>query len=223
MSTVFTEGAHPGDCLLSEAPGNISYDNVTIPASKTITPNMVLGRLATPAAITVSAAASAGNTGNGVLTMADPAVNSKVKNGNYRAVCTAVATNGGTFRVEGPDGVQIGNATVGTPFNKEVKFTIADGATDFVVGDAFDILVGVEAPSDYTYVPFDPSGTDGSEIADAIALYPVVTGAGETKKTPVLRRICEVIGANLTWPAGITAAQKAAAIAQLASRHILVR
>lgn len=223
MSTVFTEGAHPGEFILSEAPGNRSRDTIVIAASQSITPNMVLGRLATAAAVTVSAAAVAGGTGNGTLTMADPAVNSKAKNGVYKAVCTVAASNGGTFRVEDPGGVFVGTATVGVAFNKEVKFTIADGSTDFAVGDAFEILVGVEEPTDYTYAALSLSGTDGSESAAAIAIYPAVTGGGETKEIAAVTRDAEVIGATLTWPANITAAQKAAAIAQLNASGIIVR
>jgi hypothetical protein len=37
--------------------------------------------------------------------------------------------------------------TVAVAFNKEIKFTIADGATDFVVGDSFKVRVGIESPA----------------------------------------------------------------------------
>ncbi len=220
--SVKTESMHPGEYIVSEASGFRSRDPLKIGASQSIIPGQVLGRLAAAALVTVSAAAVSGNTGNGVLSMADPAVSSKAKNGVYKAVCTVAATNGGTFRVEDPGGIFIANAAVGIAFNKEIKFTIADGATDFVVGDTFEISVGVENPADYTYVAYDPTATDGSEIASAIAMYPAVTGADETKMIAGHVRDCEVRASDLTWPAGITAAQKAAAIANLADPGIIL-
>lgn len=85
-------------------------------------------------------AAVAGNTGNGTITAA-PATGDGCLPGQYRAVCTAAAANGGTFNVFAPNGVLLGTATVGTPFTTHLTFTIADGATDFAVGDAFTITV----------------------------------------------------------------------------------
>ncbi len=61
-------------------------------------------------------------------------------------VAQAVAANSGVFSVTDPDGVVIGNATVGTPFTTHLTFTIADGTVaDFVIGDGFDIVVGALA------------------------------------------------------------------------------
>jgi hypothetical protein len=85
-------------------------------------------------------AAVAGNTGNGTITAA-PATGTGAKAGVYRAVCTAAAANSGTFAVYDPDGILLGSATVATPFTTHLTFTIADGAADFIVGDAFEITV----------------------------------------------------------------------------------
>lgn len=60
-------------------------------------------------------------------------------------VAQAVADNGGVFSVTDPDGVVIGNATVGIPFTTHLTFTIADGDTDFVIGDGWNIVVGALA------------------------------------------------------------------------------
>ncbi len=61
-------------------------------------------------------------------------------------VAQAVAANSGVFSVADPDGVVIGNATVGTPFTTHLTFTIADGTSaDFVIGDGFNIVVGALA------------------------------------------------------------------------------
>lgn len=222
MSTL-TEGRRAAEAIMSEASGHRSRDNLTVAASQTILANGLLGALAVAASVTVSAAAVAGNTGNGTFTLADPAVSSKVKHGVYRVVCVTAASNAGTFRVENPAGVDIGNATVGVAFNKEVKFTIADGATDFVVGDAFEITVGVEDPADKQYVAYDPAGTDGSEVPVAYSPYAVTTGSGETKATLGLTRDCELNTNLIAWPSGISAANKVKAIAALAERGIIVR
>jgi hypothetical protein len=88
-------------------------------------------------------AAKVGNTGNGVLTLDGVAPVSKVaKKGIYVASCIAVVANGGTFRVSDPDGYVLGDVAVGATFDNDIKFSIADGATDFVAGDAFNITVG---------------------------------------------------------------------------------
>lgn len=221
MSTL-TEGRRAAEAIMSEASGHRSRDNLTVAASQTILANALLGALVVAGSVTVSASAVSG-TGNGTITMADPPVNSKVRNGVYRVVCVTAASDGGTFRVERPDGVDIGNATVGVAFNKEVKFTIADGSTDFAVGAFFEITVGVEDPSDKQYVAYDPAGTDGSEIPVAYSPYAVTTAADETKKTLGLTRDCELNTNLVAWPSGISAANKAKAIAALTERGIIVR
>jgi hypothetical protein len=84
-------------------------------------------------------AAVAGNTGNGTIGTLSLGTNARA--GVYRAVCIEPAANGGTFAIEDPDGVQIGRVNVGAAATGPVIFTIADGATDFVAGDAFTITV----------------------------------------------------------------------------------
>jgi hypothetical protein len=66
--------------------------------------------------------------------------------GVYRAVCVEPGANVGTFVVFDPPGVEIGRVIVGgAAFNNQIGFTIADGATDFVAGDAFTISVAAGA------------------------------------------------------------------------------
>ncbi|HEV7278393.1 MAG TPA: phage tail tube protein [Devosiaceae bacterium] len=105
-------------------------------------------------------AADAGNTGNGVLTLADPAFAAGAAAGDYRVVCTAAAAGGGTFEVLDTDDEQIGTVDVGDAFDGPVKFTIADGAADFEVGDEFTITLHPLAARDaapimLAYLPFD--------------------------------------------------------------------
>lgn len=100
-----------------------------------------------PAAATATPAAKAGgNTGNGALTMdATAPIGRGVKPGIYVVRCIVAATNGGTFRIEDPDGTVLGDVAVGATFDDDLKFVIADGSTDFIVGDGFDITVAAPA------------------------------------------------------------------------------
>jgi len=222
--TVFTEAQHAGAFIVSEAPGCLSRDTAVIAASQTITPGKVLGKTAVIAGVTSSAAADAGNTGNGTMTLdVTTPVAANAKHGVYRAVCIAVAANGGTFAVFDPEGVEIGRVLVGGTFNNQVKFVIADGSTDFVAGDAFSISVGIESIADEQFKALDLSATDGVQNAAAVAVYSATTGVGETKKIAVISRNAELRAADLAWPAGITAVQKAAAIEQLRARGIVLR
>ncbi|MBN9444375.1 head decoration protein [Bosea sp. (in: a-proteobacteria)] len=217
--TVLTEGIHPVEFIMSEATWHRSRDAVKIAAEQTVEPGNLLGGKAVAADVTT--AQSRTGTGNGVLTFASPAVSSKVKTGRYTITMTGSGATA-AFQVEGPDGNVIGVGAVGTAFDKEVKFTVADGAADFAAGDQIFLDIGVE-PTDFEHVPWDPAGTDGSEKIRGIACYGAVTGVGETKKITALRRDAEVNGHMLNLPNGVTAAQTAKAYADLAALGIIVR
>lgn len=99
-----------------------------------------VGALLNGAATT--AAKPGGNTGNGTLTLdATTPTLSGYQVGTYTVRCTATASNGGTFTVTGPDGASKGTVAVGSTFNNEIKFVVADGSTDFALGDGFDVVV----------------------------------------------------------------------------------
>jgi len=222
MSSIFTEARHAGEFIITEGDGHFSRDSVLIGVSQTILPGTVLGAAPIVAGETSSVIVGT-NTGNGVLTLANPATSQAAVDGDYLLTCTAAAANAGTFSVQTPDGREIGPMTVGVAFNKEIKFTLADGATDFVVGDSFKIRVGVEAPGDFTFVALNPAAVDGSQNAAGIAIYGVTNDGSTTTKIAAITRHAEVIGAALTWPAGITAAQQAEATLQLRKAGILIR
>lgn len=218
--TVLTEGVHPVEFIMSEAAWHRSREAVRIAASQTIIPGQLLGGKAVAADVTTAQTARTG-TGNGVLTFASPAVSGKVQNGRYVVTLTGAGATA-PFQVEDPNGKVIGSGAVGSAFDKEVKFTLADGAADFVAGDQVFLDIGVE-PVDYEYVAFDPAGTDGSETVLAIACYGTTTGIGESKKITVIAREAEVNGKMLNLPNGVTAAQTAKAYADLRKQQIIVR
>lgn len=155
------------------------------------------------AAAAGTSAAFAGNTGDGTIT-ASPATGSGCKVGIYKVICIEPTTNLGKFSVEDPDGITIGIATVGTEFSTHLTFTIADGGTDFVAGDGFNITVAaaanggifsVKTPSGillaasatvgvaYTSGHLNFTIADGSTdfvVGDAITV-PIAAGSGKYK------------------------------------------
>lgn len=169
---------------------------------------------------TITASAVTG-TGNGTITAG--AIGGLAKAGVYRAQCTAVAANAGTFSFYRPlDDVFIADVTVGagaTSVGGHFTITIADGATDFVLGDSFTVAV-VLPPAKFT--AHDASAVDGSQFAAGILAYATDASSGDTKTT-VLVRDAAVYDGKLTWKSGITAAQKAQAIADLEVKTITVR
>jgi hypothetical protein len=161
------------------------------------------------------------NTGHGVLTM-DPSTPllAGVLPGVYTASCTAAAVGGGTFTVTDPKGNVLGTVAVGATFATQIKFVIADGAPDFIVGDLFSIEVGPISPA--IVVPLNLGASDGSQNAAGILLFTTDATAGAVKTTMIAREAV-LSSYGLTWPAGITQAQQDAAVAQLGAKGIQVR
>lgn len=172
-------------------------------------------------ATAVAAAAKAGNTGNGVLTLANPAIAAGTLPGVYQVVFVEAAENGGRYEVFNPDGVAIGSGAVAAAFTGAVKFTIADGAADFVAGDSFAITV----PSDGTKLKaWDPTALDGSALVDSICIRKAIADDGVDSTVLVLARGPAIIVTDgIAWPAGATDNQKAAALTALAAKGIVAR
>lgn len=127
-------------------------------ASGTLARGAVVGRVAGA----VTAAAAAGNTGNGTIGTLSAGAGAKV--GVYTAIAIEPAANAGAFQVEDPDGVIVGRATVAVAFTGPVNFTIADGAADFAAGDRF-LLTVADSGSVRQVVA---AATDGSSRAYGI-------------------------------------------------------
>lgn len=224
MSQVFNETTHAGGFLLSEAELTRSREAIVIGASQSIVPGAVLGKLSADGTPTAAATADAGNTGDGAMTLAGTPTGAGAQAGDYRVVCNAAAAGGGSFSVEDPEGVNVGEAQVGAAFAGPIAFTIAAGGTDFAVGDAFTVAVAI--PTGATggqFVALDPSASDGSQHAAGIAYHGVITAAGETVNITGILRDAEVNQFELTWPAGITDPQKAAAVDELNAIGIFLR
>lgn len=219
---VQTESKHPGGFMVSEAQGYRSRDKFVVALSQAIVAGQVVGKTVA-GTVTSSVAADASNTGNGVFTLdVTTPVLAGAKDGVYRVVNDLVAVNSGEFIVFDPDNTEIGRVAVGATFSNQIKFAIADGATDFLIGDAFSVTVGVEE-TDYQVEAYNLTGTDGSQRIVGISFGNVTTDGSNLGAGVVITREAEVRGVDLTWPAGITAAQLAEGLRALEKLGIVVR
>jgi hypothetical protein len=139
----------PGDVYASPFRGKVEH-TAQIPVNITALNNTVVdsdgyikpGTPLTAAGGLVGAPAAAQSyrgTGNGLMSglTADAAAADDV----YTITLILAAANGGTFRVVSQKRGVLANAVVGVAYDDEINFTIADGATDFIVGDEFTVLV----------------------------------------------------------------------------------
>lgn len=76
--------------------------------------------------------------------------------------------------------------------------------------------------SDGEYVQLDDTAVDGTEVAAGI-LYSSVDATEAAKPGVIVSRLAVVGGSSLTWPADISAQDKAAAIAKLDESFLIVR
>ncbi|MCB8835945.1 head decoration protein [Aurantimonas sp. VKM B-3413] len=188
-------------------------------AARIVKLGTLLGLITAAGAMAASASADAGNTGNGTMTMADPSTTTAAKAGIYRVVCTTGGADGTSkFRVEDPEGVQVGTATGGAAFTKQIKFTIAGGGTAFAPGDAFSVTVSIAADDDDgKIVAWDPDATNGSEVIHGVSLVEATAADGVDNTTDLLftRRDSILFIGAIQWPNGLTSDQKAKAVADL--------
>ncbi len=219
MDRLVEAGVGP-EFLLSEANHYRSRENIVIAASQTLLAGAILGMISI-GALSGVATAFAGNTGNGAMGAVTADVGAPT--GTWRVVITEPGSNVGNFIVERPDGVIDGQGDVAAAYNGGINFTLADGATDFVAGDGFDIVVSdAAATGEGQYVKHDPEGTDGRQNAAAILSDAVITGVGETADAVGIVRDAEVIAARLAWD-DHDAGEKIAALAQLKTLGIVTR
>lgn len=107
-------------------------------------------------------------TGNGALRYlaASPAAVTET----WTLTCTAAAVNGGTFSVVGSVSGTKAAATVGTAYdNGLIAFRIDDGATDFIVGDAWTVAATQGALAAQRVISF--AGTGNGTLSPA-SVYP---------------------------------------------------
>lgn len=164
----------------------------------------------------------AGNTGDGTLTLAvGNEVGSKVEAGDY--VVTCVNTTDVVFSVLTPSGAEIGDAIDGVAFvSDHLNFTIAAGATPFVVGDKFTVTVLELDAADQLFYPIDLAEVNGLQNSIGVLFGPVNVQEGSADAAATVRA-AEVLGSELVYPDGATEDDKAAINAQLVGLGIIVR
>lgn len=214
--TTLTEGRHAAECVLSEAERGYCREKITILSGEgKLSANQVVGRVA-GAVSTVFA-----GTGDGALTM--DALTPKlagVQEGDYKVACIEPAANGGTFAVFDPNGAMLGSVAVGATFANQIKFSIADGAIDFVAGDAFTVTVAKGTK----YRSADPTNTDGSSVARAVLLYDADATSADADVVALVRGPAQVNGNILVYDAAVDDAnKKATKVSELGSAGIVVR
>jgi hypothetical protein len=197
---------------------NINHCNVarTVLSGQTLKAGHVVGRVTLGSAS--SAAKSGGNTGTGTMGTVTLS-GSTIKAGVYKLRIIAAATNAGTFELEDPDGLIVGIGTVAVAFSQGgLAFTLADGGTDFVVGDGFDITVAAGSGKVKEY---NPANTDGSQYVAGVLWDAVDASAADAPGVVTERGPANIVAANLAWFSGATTNQKNDAIAALAALGIV--
>lgn len=217
--TMLTETIHANEFRISEAPGDRSREAITVGFSAALTAGTVLGKVFGPA---TAAAKSGGNTGNGtfVIDATTPTL-ALAKPGVYTLRCITAVVNGGVFRLEDPDGFVLGDVTIppgagnSVTLTEQIKGVLTDGATDFAVGDGFDITVPITGAK---YYKLDTTRSDGANYAAGILYRDVDASAADAPGAAYVRD-CEINAKMVTWPAGISAGNQATATRQLATRR----
>ena len=196
--SIKTEGVHAGEFLLSEANGARSRENIVIvKGAGQLAAGTLLAMITTANAMVPTAAG--GNTGNG--TIGSIAISSNAVSGTYLLTITDAAADGGAFEVTASNGTVVGSGEVGAAFEAAgLGFTLADGSTDFVEGDAFTLEVTANLGE---YVAYDDDGTDdGRRTASAILYGPVdatdvdAMAVGIVRDAEVTERLLTGLDAN---------------------------
>lgn len=174
------------DHLFVSEQGPLRTDGVTVADGQTNVRGAAMGKVLYGAVT----ADGTGNTGDGTCTALATVLGSiNPIVGDYVFTCTAAVTNGGVFKLVDPNGAEVATGltlTVGagaaTVFEVAgIVFTITDGATDFIVGDAFTISV---AAGSGQVVKLDKTAVDGSAAIYGI-LTEDVTTSGATQVSSV--------------------------------------
>lgn len=192
MSAFVYQKARSADFILSEANGQRSRANVVISAgSGVLEAGMLLAILT--AANAATATAAAGNVGNGVF--GPVTVDSQAITGTYTVRITEAAANGGAFILYDPSENPVGDGLVGSAFTGGgLAFTVADGATDFDVGDNWSIAVQAGLGE---YVPYDDDGANDGRRTVSGVLYAGVDASTRDVQAVAVVRDAEVAAALL--------------------------
>jgi hypothetical protein len=184
--------------------GQFRDDTLRFAAADTFAKGTILARRAVAIAVTASAVTG---TGNGTVTLATVVEGPIVPLvGAYVLTCVTAVANGGIFKLVDPNGAIVASdikMTVGAGAATVVevaglRFTITDGATDFVAGDFFTLTVA----ADGALVPFNPAGA----ATATTSRRPSSTSSAATASS---RSTCSSSAARTTSSRGSPSASKA--------------
>ncbi|MDP2876702.1 MAG: head decoration protein [Holophaga sp.] len=215
---VLTQGNTLQDILKWEQDNMHSRDVVTVLSGQDLALGAVVGKItkSTP----TTGTADAGNTGGG--TAASVIAGLKAKLGEYQIKClTYVASPlAATFEVTDPDGNLLPEATLAAYTSDQINFDIADGSPAITVGDIWTITVA-DGSGKIKEIDFD--AVDGTQNAHGFLIAAVDASAADVNGVAIVRD-ATIVTTDLVWPTtspAVTAAQKTAALAELAVKGII--
>lgn len=196
-----------GEFLLSEAPGTLSRESVTVASGAgKLAAGTVLGQI-TKGAVTADGVAT--TAGNGDFVAESVSADASAQAGVYRLVSLS-ATKALLYA---PDGAFLGQYTIGDAYDANGITFDTEGT--WAAGDTATITVAIAAGSGQ-YVAYDDDGTDDGRRAAAGILLAAVDATSAAQDAVMIARHAEVAGAKLIG-------SDAAALADLADLSIVAR
>lgn len=221
MATLI-EPTRLGDVLKYEPENRHGREVVTIKSGADLAIGTVLGKISV-GALTAVGAAGVPAPAAATITASPTAVGAKV--GVHRFVCViGGSTTASKWEHEDPDGETVGVATGDTAYSGGgLGLTITDAGADPVAGVAFTVTVTAAAGSG-KYAALTPAAVDGSQHAAAVLLTTAAAASADVADMLALvRGPAGLAEDHVVWPAGISAGDKATAIAELETKSIIIR
>jgi hypothetical protein len=202
--------------VLSVLSHDLSYAEGTLAAGSGADREVVIGQVLGKVLFGTPTEDHTDNTGNGA--MSGLALKANAQLGDYTVECITATTDAATFAVFDPLGRRMADAATDAAYdNGEIAFTIADGATDFIVGDAFTITVPEGSGE---FVELSLTAVDGSARPAGVSASNETAPDGTSVPIVVLERLATIKSTGLVYPSGASSAQKAAIVAALDALHI---
>ncbi len=168
---------------------------LTFAGADTFVAGTILARLG---ALSVSAGTVQGGTGTGTISLVSIVEGPIVPLvGVYKLTCIEAVAQGGVFQLTDPNGAIVAGYLAMNTTSTGAKafeagglaFTLTD-ATDFIVGNYFDITVVAGGKM----VPFNPAGTGGAQVPRGVLTYEVTkAGSGDL---PIRSMCCGKVNKN---------------------------
>lgn len=208
-----TMGARTGEFLLSEAPGTLSRESVTVASGAgKLSAGTVLGKI-TKGAVTATGAAT--TAGNGDFVAESVSATTAAQVGAY----TLVALSATKALLYAPSGAFLGQYTIGDAYSANGIAFDTEGT--WAAGDTATITVAIAAGSG-EYKAFDADNTDGSDTAVGILLA-AADATSAAQSAVIIARNAEVATDKLVWASTNDAGDKTAGLADLAALNIIAR